>query len=122
LHQSFSAVTAACLVIRRSVFEQVGGLDESLAVAYNDVDFCLRVREAGYRNVWTPYAEMVHHESATRGYETTPAKQARLEQEMNLLRQRWGEQLFNDPAYSPNLNLKKPDFAYAFPPRNILWR
>ncbi len=117
LHQSFSVVTAACLLVRQAVFEQVGGLDESLAVAYNDVDFCLRVREAGYRNVWTPYAEMVHYESATRGYETTPAKRARLEQEMTLLRQRWGEQLFNDPAYSPNLNLKKPDFAYAFPPR-----
>ena len=121
LHQSFSAVTAACLLVRRSVFEQVGGLDEALAVAYNDVDFCLRVREAGYRNVWTPYAEMAHHESATRGYETTPAKQARLEQEMNLLRQRWGEQLFNDPAYSPNLNLNKPDFDLAFPPRVDFW-
>ena len=121
LHQSFSAVTAACLLVRRSVFEQVGGLDELLAVAYNDVDFCLRIREAGYRNVWTPYAEMAHHESATRGYETTPAKQARLEQEMNLLRQRWGEQLFNDPAYSPNLNLNKPDFDLAFPPRVDFW-
>ncbi len=120
LHQSFSVVTAACMVIRRSVFEQVGGFEESLAVAYNDVDFCLRVREAGYRNVWTPYAEMIHHEFATRGYETTPAKRERLEQEVSFMHQRWGEKLFNDPAYSPNLSLKQSNFAYAFPPRKTL--
>jgi O-antigen biosynthesis protein len=117
LHQSLSAVTAACLLIRREVFEQVGGLDESLAVAFNDVDFCLRVREAGYRNVWTPYAEMIHHESATRGYETTPEKQARFTKEVQFMKERWGNKLLIDPAYNPNLSLDELDFSYAFPPR-----
>jgi GT2 family glycosyltransferase len=117
LHQSFSAVTAACLVVRRSVFNQVGGLDESLAVAFNDVDFCLRVQAAGYRNVWTPYAEMIHYESASRGLETTPVKQARFEQEVALIHNRWGQKLYQDPAYNPNLSLEDHTFAFAFPPR-----
>jgi GT2 family glycosyltransferase len=117
LHQSFSAVTAACLLVRRSVFEQVGGLDEELAVAFNDVDFCLRVRKAGYRNVWTPYAEMIHHESASRGYENTPEKQARFSKEVTLMKERWGDRLLQDPAYSPNLTLECENFSYAFPPR-----
>lgn len=117
LHQSFSAVTAACLVVRRAVFNQVGGLDESLAVAFNDVDFCLRVQSAGYRNVWTPYAEMIHHESATRGLETTPAKQARFEQEIARMEQKWGAQLYQDPAYNPNLSIEGKIFSCAFPPR-----
>jgi GT2 family glycosyltransferase len=118
LVQSFSAVTAACLVIRKEVYEEVGGLNETdLAVAYNDVDFCLRVREAGYRNVWTPYAELYHHESATRGNEDTPAKQARFAREAAYIKQRWGHILFNDPAYSPNLTLDHEDFSLAWPPR-----
>lgn len=117
LHQSFSAVTAACLLVRRSVFEEVGGLDEQLGVAFNDIDFCLRVREAGYRNVWTPYAEMNHHESASRGTEDTPAKQARFFSEICLMQSRWGEKLFDDPAYSPNLTLDCENFSYAWPPR-----
>ncbi|MDX9839273.1 MAG: glycosyltransferase, partial [Azoarcus sp.] len=117
LHQSLSAVTAACLLIRREVFDKVGGLDESLAVAFNDVDFCLRVREAGYRNVWTPYVEMNHHESASRGYEDNPAKQARFAREVSLIQARWGARLLEDPAYSPNLTLASEDFAIAWPPR-----
>ncbi|MGZ8410091.1 MAG: glycosyltransferase family 2 protein [Hyphomicrobium sp.] len=118
LVQSFSAVTAACLVIRKAIYEQVGGLNETdLPVAYNDVDFCLRVREAGYRNVWTPYAELYHHESATRGNEDTPAKQARFAQEAAYVKQRWGHILFNDPAYNPNLTLDHEDFSLAWPPR-----
>ena len=117
LHQSFSIVTAACLLLRRDVFEQVGGLDEQLAIAFNDVDFCLRVREAGYRNVWTPYAEMTHHESASRGEEDTPAKQARFSTEIDFIKARWGDALMADPAYSVNLTLDSEDFAYAWPPR-----
>ena len=81
LHQSFSAVTGAALMIKKSIYQQVGGLDEKLQVTFNDIDFCLRVREAGYRNVWTPYAEMIHHESATRGYDVAPHQRARAEQE-----------------------------------------
>ena len=117
LHQSYSAVTAACLLVRRSVFEEVKGLDESLAIAFNDIDFCLRVRQAGYRNIWTPYAEMNHHESASRGSEDTPEKQARFAQEVNLMQQRWGDELLNDPAYSPNLTSHHIDFSYAWPPK-----
>ena len=91
VQQSFTAVTAACLVIRRSIFLQVGGLDEeNLKIAFNDVDFCLRVHAAGYRNVWTPYAELYHHESATRGYEDDPEKQARFASEAQYMARRWG--------------------------------
>jgi len=117
LQQSFSAVTAACLVVRRSIFLEVGGLEEeNLKVAFNDVDFCLRVRKAGYRNVWTPFAEAYHHESATR-YEDTSEKRARLAGEARYLQKRWGSLLLNDPAYSPNLTLDHVDFSYAWPPR-----
>lgn len=117
LHQSFSAVTAACLVVRREVFELVGGMEEQLGVAFNDVDFCLKVRAAGYRNVWTPYAEMVHHESATRGDDHAPDKLARFSAEIAFVQQRWGMQLQSDPAYSPNLTAHDEDFSYAWPPR-----
>jgi GT2 family glycosyltransferase len=117
LHQSFSAVTAACLLVRRHVFEEVGGLDEQLVVAFNDIDFCLRVREAGYRNVWTPYAEMNHHESASRGTEDTRAKQIRFSSEVDFMQSRWYRKLFDDPAYSPNLTCDCEDFSYAWPPR-----
>jgi len=95
----------------------VGGLDEELHVAYNDIDFCLRVRKAGYRNVWTPYAELYHHESATRGAEDTPEKISRFNQESELVRQRWGDLLMNDPYYSPNLTLTADDFSFAWPSR-----
>ena len=118
LIQTLSAVTAACLLIKKSIYNQVNGLDEeNLAVAFNDVDFCLRVREAGYRNVWTPYAELYHHESATRGYEDTPEKKLRFKNEVLYMKKRWGDELMNDPAYSPNLTLDYEDFSYAWPPR-----
>ncbi|MFM0328571.1 glycosyltransferase family 2 protein [Paraburkholderia strydomiana] len=117
LRQTMSAVTAACLLIRRSIYTEVGGLDEQLRVAYNDIDFCLRVRQAGYRNVWTPYAELYHYESATRGAEDTPEKISRFNQESELIRQRWGDLLMNDPYYSPNLTLTADDFSFAWPSR-----
>lgn len=117
VHQSFSAVTAACLVLRREVYQQVGGMEEQLGVAFNDVDLCLKVRAAGYRNVWTPYAEMVHHESATRGDDNAPEKLARFSAEIAFVQQRWGAQLHSDPAYSPNLTAYHEDFSYAWPPR-----
>jgi len=75
------------------------------------------VRKAGYRNVWTPYAEMIHHESASRGYDTTPNKKARAEQESALMKERWGELLQKDPAYSLNLSLETEDLRIAWPPR-----
>ncbi|NKJ49765.1 glycosyl transferase family 2 [Burkholderia sp. SG-MS1] len=117
LRNAMSAVTAACLLVRQSIYKQVGGLDELLHVAYNDIDFCLRVRQAGYRNVWTPYAELYHHESATRGAEDTPEKISRFNQESELVRQRWGDLLLNDPYYSPNLTLTADDFSFAWPSR-----
>ena len=107
-----SAVTAACLVVRRSVFAEVGGMDEKeLKVAFNDVDFCLKVRAAGYLNLWTPYAELIHHELASRGYETTPAKAERLAFEAQVLHRRWGEKVSADPYYSPNLTHDREDFS-----------
>ena len=117
LHQSLSAVTAAVLLVRRPVFDAVNGLDEALVIAFNDVDFCLRIQAAGYRNVWTPYAEMIHHESVSRGNEDTPEKQARFTNEVHKMQARWGEKLMLDPAYSPNLSLDYEDFSLAWPPR-----
>ncbi len=118
LVQNYSAVTAACLIIRREVFQQVGGFDErELAVAFNDIDLCLKVRAAGYRNVWTPFAELYHHESASRGIEDSPDKLERFAREIRVMRQRWGAVLDRDPAYNPNLTATFEDFSLATPPR-----
>ena len=117
LLQGYSAVTAACCLVRREVFEEVTGLNEAFAVAFNDIDFCLRVRARGYRNIWTPYAELYHHESATRGSDLTPENRDRFMREIELMQALWGDALQNDPAYSPNLSLAAHDFSLAFPPR-----
>lgn len=112
--QNLSAVTAACLLVKKEIFIEVNGLNESdLPVAFNDVDFCLRVREAGYRNLWTPYAELYHHESISRGFEDTPEKKARFSGEVTYMKDTWGEQLLNDPAYNPNLSKDTEDFSIA---------
>lgn len=114
LVQNMSAVTAACLVVRKALYESVGGLDEeNLPIAFNDVDFCLRLLESGYRNLWTPYAELVHHESATRGPENTPEKKLRFQREVAYMQKRWGNLLAHDPAHNPNLTLENswPYFA-----------
>lgn len=108
--QNLSAVTAACLIVRKSVYQQVGGLnDVELAVAFNDVDFCLKVREAGYFNVWTPYAELYHLESASRGVEDNPEKVRRFQKEINYMQNRWS--LTSDPYYSPHLTRIREDFS-----------
>lgn len=118
LVQNYSAVTAACLLVRKSVYEEAGGLDEKdLAVAFNDIDFCLKVRAAGYRNLWTPFAEFYHHESATRGADDTPEKADRFRREVAVMLERWGPVLKEDPAYNPNLTLEVNDFSLASPPR-----
>lgn len=118
LRQGLSAVTAACLVVRKELYDAVGGLDEAnLKIAYNDVDFCLRLGERGYRNVWTPYAALYHHESATRGLEDDPVKLARFRAEFGYMQRRWGALLANDPAYNRNLTLEREDFSLAWPPR-----
>lgn len=120
LAQNMSAVTAACLLVRREIFEEVGGLDEAFEVAFNDVDFCLRVAARGYLNVWTPWAELYHHESASRGYEDNPEKLARFQGEVDRIQARWGASLAWDPAYNPNLSLLDGNFDLAIPPRLYL--
>jgi GT2 family glycosyltransferase len=121
LAQSMSAVTAACLMVRREVYERVGGLEKSLPVAFNDVDFCLRLRQLGYLNIWTPFAELYHHESASRGREDTPQKLARFVREVEWMKSRWGQQLEDDPAYNRNFTLSDEAFSLAFPPRQHAW-
>jgi glycosyltransferase involved in cell wall biosynthesis len=117
LQQELSAVTGACLVVRRDVFEEVGGLDEQIAVAFNDVDLCLRIRAAGYRNIWTPFAELIHHESASRGYEDNPEKLARFQREIRFMQTRWGDVLQTDPYYNPNLSMRLGDYTLG-PPKH----
>jgi GT2 family glycosyltransferase len=117
LRQEFSAVTGACLVVQRRIFLEAGGLDETLAVTGNDVDFCLRLQAAGYRNIWTPYAEMIHHESVSRGDDDTPEKHTRASMEQRVMKDRWGDLLQADPAYSLNLTLTDTNFSLAWPPR-----
>ncbi len=111
--QDFSAVTAACLLVKASVYDAVGGLDEKFTVAFNDVDFCLRVRDAGGRIVWTPYAELYHYESKSRGGdEKDPAKRARFEQEHARLYEKHGkDNILNDPYYNPSLTKDREDFS-----------
>ena len=113
LVQNFSAVTAAALLVRKSVFEEVHGLEEQhLKVAFNDIDFCLKVRENGYRNLWTPHAKLYHHESVSRGQEDSPEKKARFKKEVEYMKVKWGNKLNTDPFYSPNLTLEHEDFSY----------
>ncbi|WP_091737763.1 glycosyltransferase [Phenylobacterium immobile] len=112
-----SAVTAACMLVRRDTWDAVGGLDEALAVAFNDIDLCLRIGALDKRIVWTPLARLLHLESASRGREESPAKRARLAAEIALMRARWGVLLESDPFFSPNLALNSVDCRPAFPPR-----
>ncbi len=101
-----SAVTAACLAVRRDLFLEIGGLDErNLMVAFNDVDLCLRLRSAGHRNVWTPFAELYHKESASRGEDMEHGKFQRFQAEIDFMRSRWAKELDNDPFWNPNLSI-----------------
>lgn len=112
LVQNLTAVTAACLLVRREVYNQVGGLNEKdLTVAFNDVDFCLKVYSAGYRNLWTPYAELYHHESISRGAEDNPEKIARFNREVEYMKATWPALLDRDLYYSPNLTKAREDFS-----------
>ena len=117
LAQAMSAVTAACLVIRKSVFVDAGGFDETLAIAYNDVDLCLRLGARGVRNVWTPFAELYHHESVSRG-DDGQIERPGFQEESRLMYERWGERLQADPYFNPNLSLQRTDFALSYPPRH----
>jgi len=111
LIQNFSAVTGALMSVRREIYEEVGGLEEKLAVAFNDVDFCLKVMEKGYRNLWTPYVEAYHYESISRGKEDTPEKQRRFQKEVEFMHKKYGKILLSDRYYNPNLTLDHEDFG-----------
>ena len=104
--QDLSAVTGACLLIRKKVYEEVGGMDEHLAVSYNDVDLCLKLREAGYLVVYDAFAHLYHYESRSRGYEDSPQKQARLAREAEYMKNKWKHVMGTDPYYNRNLSLK----------------
>lgn len=109
LQQNLSAVTGACLAVRHAVFDEVGGFDgKNLRVAFNDVDLCLRIRERGYLIVWTPLAELYHHESASRGSDLLPERHQEFLQEGAYMRAQWGKVLDRDPYFSPNLALSNP--------------
>jgi glycosyltransferase involved in cell wall biosynthesis/uncharacterized coiled-coil protein SlyX len=119
LNQNYSAVTGACLATPKAVFEKLQGFNErDLAVAYNDVDYCLRVqRDLGLLVTWSPYAKLFHHESASRGYEISDEKKQRLEQESAFMRAEWADVISRDPYYNPNLTQFGTDFSLAWPPR-----
>jgi GT2 family glycosyltransferase len=117
LPQNVTAVTAACMLVDKDAFTEVGGFDEKeFSVAYNDVDLCLKLRKAGHLIVYTPYAELIHHESISRGYEDTPEKKARFDREFAAMRLKWGEGLTRDPYHNPNFTRERPQYELAFPP------
>ena len=119
LQQNISAVTGACLAVRKELFEKIGPFDETnLSISFNDIDFCLRLIAAGYRNVWTPFANLIHAESASRGHQPTKKEQAHFVSEATFMQQKWGFELLHDPAYNPNLSLNLPGFELAVPPRS----
>lgn len=110
--QNLTACTAACLMMRRDVFDEVGGLDEEFEVAFNDVDLCMKIREKGYLVVFTPYAELYHYESKSRGNDSTPEKLERFRGEIDRFKERWQKRLDDgDPYYNPNLTLTRDDFS-----------
>ena len=100
----YSAVTAACMLVRKSVYLEAGGFDERLAVAYNDVDFCMKLGKLGYKHVWTPRAELYHHESVSRGghKQRSWSQKRQFKKEVRYMKKKWGDQLLNDPAWNPN--------------------
>ncbi|WP_258313558.1 glycosyltransferase [Paenibacillus sp. tmac-D7] len=112
---NYAGVTAACLMIRKEVFHEVGGLEEELQVAFNDVDFCLKIYEKGYKNVWLPQVQLYHYESKSRGYEDTPDKQRRFQNETKWMRNKWANLLDRDPFYNPNLTKDREDFSLGKP-------
>ena len=112
LTQNLSAVTGACMMMRKEVFNKVDGFDEGYSYAYNDIDLCMKLRGKGYLIIFTPYVELYHHESLSRGNDDTPEKRARVLGEVRLFRQKWGDALEKgDPYYNPNLTLERDDFG-----------
>jgi glycosyltransferase involved in cell wall biosynthesis len=121
LVRNVTAVTGACLMLRRQTYFEAGGLDEvSLPVAFNDIDLCLKLVARGYRNLWTPYAELYHKESVSRGSDQTGENAARYTRDVATMRQRWGDLLDHDPYWNRNLSLSRAVPSLAFPPRDAL--
>jgi len=108
-----SAVTAACLVVKKEKFDAVGGLDERLAVAFNDVDFCLKLEAAGWRNVYVPHAVLIHHESKSRGKDVAPQNIERYLKELRILQERWQTKTYQDPMHNPNLDRYSETFVLS---------
>jgi GT2 family glycosyltransferase len=120
LARNVSAVTAACLAVRKDVYQSVGGMDaEHLAVAFNDVDLCLKIRAARYDIIWTPHACLYHHESASRGSDLAPEAAARFAREVATMRERWGPTLDADPFYGPVFDKRSPNYRLGVPPDRI---
>ena len=114
--QNLSAVTGACLMLRRSLFEQINGFDARFFLALSDVDLCLKLRQCGYLVVWTPYAELYHKESLTRGSDNAPEQQQRFHKESSLFSEKWATVLAKgDMYYNPNLTLMREDFGIKLP-------
>jgi glycosyltransferase involved in cell wall biosynthesis len=121
LPRQFGAVTGACMVIRREAWDEAGGLDSvNLPVAFNDIDLCMKLRAAGWQVVWTPFAELTHHESVSRGPDTEGERALRFGREILYMKQRWGVALRSDSTYNPNLTLTHEDLSLAWPPRNLV--
>ena len=117
LLQNVGCVTAGCMLVKKDVFKEVGGFDEKLAVAFNDVDFCHKVIEKGYFITWTPYAELYHHESVSVGPNHSPERKALFEWEVNYMFEKWKKKQPEDPFYNPNLSNEFPFYRLAIPPR-----
>lgn len=118
LSADIAAITAACLVVRKSVFYEVGGFDEeNLTVAFNDIDLCIKISQRGYRNIFNPNALLYHYESLSRGDDLTGDKQKRFMSEVNFMMNKWGDLLLQDPYYNPNLNISSADYSLSWPPR-----
>jgi glycosyltransferase involved in cell wall biosynthesis/SAM-dependent methyltransferase len=110
---NYSAVTAACLMCRRQIFEAIGGFEEQLKIAFNDVDLCLRILEKGYKNIYLPHVVLYHYESKSRGYEDTPEKQARFRQEIEYMYMKWQKYIDYDPCYNINLTRQHEDYSIS---------
>ena len=107
-----SAVTGACLMVQKSVYKEVGGMDEEFKVALNDIDFCLKIRAAGYKILFNPYAKLYHYESKSRGYEDTDEKKERFQAEIKKLQTKWEQEITaGDPFYNQNLTLHRADYS-----------
>lgn len=118
LVQNYSAVTAACLAIRKELYIRVEGLDEkNLKVAYNDVDFCLKVGRLGYKNVWTPFAKLIHYESLSRGNDLNEINLSRFKNEQSYMLRKWKDVILNDPFFNPNLAIETNTTQFSFPPK-----